>query len=393
MKIKNLILYIFAFIIFLLFPPYANTQEKKNNTNNNEAIKIGCLFSLTGRTSPLGIPEKKAVEMLAKKINEEGGILGKKIKLIIQDTKGNPSIAHNLAKDLITKDKVFAIIGPTLSGPSLSLIDLANETKTILISCAASIKIIEPAEERKWIFKTAQNDKIALERIYDFLKTKNVKTISFYAENNPFGRSGQLEFEKTVLNYGFIIKENEKFKPNGADVSKVLSPLKKDAPDAVICWGTYPGPALVAKYIKDNKIKTILMQSHGAISEKLIHKFPGVCDGNYFPAGRLLVFKQLTEKDPQKEILSQFAEEYKRNYGSFPNTFAGHAYDALNILINAIKKAKSFKKEEVRNTIENLYYVGISGIFQFSKKNHNGLSKNSFEIVTLKNGKWVIATK
>ena len=380
------IILIFFSISTIFAQENKTTPAKKQNT-----IKIGVLFSLSGRTSALGVPEKNAIEMLAKEINEKGGILGKKIELLINDTKGKPEIAHKLAQKLIEQDKVIAIIGPTLSGPSLSIVNLANSTKTILISCAASIKIVEPAEERKWIFKTAQNDKIALLKIYSFLKDKGVKTIAFFAENNPFGKSGQIEFEKTVIKYGFTIVENEKFNPKGTDIEKKLSNIIKEKPDAIICWGTYPGPALVAKYLKENKIKTILVHSHGALSKKLIQKFPGVCEGNFFPAGKLVVFEQIDDSDIQKSTLKEFFEKYKNTYGKEPNTFAGHAYDALNILAKAIQKSKSLDKNKLRNTIENLHYIGISGIFQFTPKDHNGLSKNSFEIVTLKNNKWIIA--
>ena len=121
---------------------------------DEDMIKIGALFSVTGRTSFLGVPEKETVEMLVKQINAAGGINGKKVDVIIHDTEGNPLKTVEYATKLIHEDKVIAIIGPTLSGTSLALIDLAAANKIPLISCAASIKIVEPVRERKWIFKT-----------------------------------------------------------------------------------------------------------------------------------------------------------------------------------------------------------------------------------------------
>ena len=121
------------------------------------AYKVGALFSVTGRTSFLGDPEKKTAEMLAEQINKAGGINGKKLELIIYDTEGDATKANLALKKLITKDKVAAVIGPSLSGTSMAVLPVAEKNKTPLISCAASYKIVhneKTGKPYKWVFKT-----------------------------------------------------------------------------------------------------------------------------------------------------------------------------------------------------------------------------------------------
>ena len=109
--------------------------------------KVGAVFSVTGRASFLGDPEKKTAEMIAEQINKAGGINGKKLELIVYDTEGDATKANLEVKKLITQDKVSAIIGPSLSGTSLAVVPLAEKYKTPLVSCAAtrSFIMIRPA--------------------------------------------------------------------------------------------------------------------------------------------------------------------------------------------------------------------------------------------------------
>ncbi|MCK5707272.1 MAG: ABC transporter substrate-binding protein [Candidatus Aureabacteria bacterium] len=354
-----------------------------------DVIKIGALFSVSGRTSFLGIPEKETVEMLTKQINANGGINGKKLEVIIYDTKGDATNTLYLAKKLINEDNVVAIVGPTLSGTSLAIVDLVNQKEIPLISCAASIKIVEPVRERKWVFKTAQSDRIAVQKIYSYLKKNGLQKIAFLTVENAFGKSGQIQLETAAASYGFNIVANNTFSPNTTDIKKQLSNIKKQDPKAIICWGTNPGPAYVAKNMKELQIDTLLIQSHGVASKKFIELAGDACEGNILPAGRLLVCEKLDDNDPQKTILLKYKKDFTEKYGKDPDTFGGHGYDAFMILIKAIEKAGP-NRSKIRKEIEKMNFTGISGVFQFSKKDHNGLTEDAFTIVTIKDGNWAL---
>jgi branched-chain amino acid transport system substrate-binding protein len=109
-----------------------------------DTIKVGAILAVTGPASFLGAPEAKTLEMMVEEINKKGGVKGNKIELIIKDSGANPEKALSFAKQLIEEDKVFAIIGPSTSGETMKIKGVAEEGKTILLSCAAAEVIVNP---------------------------------------------------------------------------------------------------------------------------------------------------------------------------------------------------------------------------------------------------------
>ncbi|MGE5530975.1 MAG: ABC transporter substrate-binding protein, partial [Bacteroidota bacterium] len=153
-------------------PPPAAPAAPAASAPSGEPIVIGAIFSCTGPGAPLGEPEKASAQMVEQKVNESGGINGRPVKIIIEDDASEESKAVLAAKKLIEQDKVVAIVGPTLSGPSLAILDTCTKASVPLVSCAASVKITNPIADRKWVFSTAQTDVLAVERLIDYLKTK-----------------------------------------------------------------------------------------------------------------------------------------------------------------------------------------------------------------------------
>ena len=161
-----------------------------------KTYRIGAVFSVTGRASFLGDPEKKTAEMVVEQVNQKGGINGVPIELIIKDSQGDATKANLAVKKLITRDKVLAVIGPSRSGNSIAVIPLAEKFQTPLLSCAASYKIVHNEKTKKpykWVFKTPQSDSMAVEAIYSHLKSKNRNRIAIMSVTSGFGASGRAE--------------------------------------------------------------------------------------------------------------------------------------------------------------------------------------------------------
>jgi len=145
------------------------------------AYKIGALFSVTGGASFLGDPEKKTAEMVVEQINKAGGINGEKVELIVYDDEGDATKCNLFAKKLINQDKVVAVIGPSVSGLSLAVVPVFEKSRTPLISCAASYKIVLNEKSGKpypWVFKTAQSDSHAVEAIYTQMQKMGISKIA-----------------------------------------------------------------------------------------------------------------------------------------------------------------------------------------------------------------------
>jgi branched-chain amino acid transport system substrate-binding protein len=378
-----------------------------------EKYKIGAIFASTGPASMLGLPEKNTVEMLEEAINADGGInirvqvgrdwenLGIPIEVIMYDTEADPTKTVTATKKLIESDQVDVIIGPTTSGTSLAIVDIVAEAEIPLISCAASVRIVEPVSERYWVFKTPQTDVMAVEKIYTKMQNDGLKKIAIITVSNGFGDSGRAQLQNLASKYGLTIVADERFGAKDTDMSAQLTKIKGSDAEAIICWGTNPGPAVIAKNRKQLGITIPLYNSHGVASPKFIELAGDAAEGTFLPAGKLIVVDQLAANDPQREVLSQYKADYEGRFGAGTvNTFGGHAYDALKIAVMAIENAAAAGTKEagkvtratIRDEIEKIKgFYGTGGIFNYSASDHNGLTKEGFVMVEIKNGTWNLA--
>lgn len=350
-------------------------------------IKVGAVFSVTGPASFLGAPEAKTAEMFVQKINAAGGINGQKLQLIIKDTGGKPEAAISMTKQLIEEDKVLAIIGPSTSGETMAIKNICQEGETILLSCAAAETIVNPVAS--YVFKTPQKDSDAARWIYKTMKERGITKVGVITSNDGFGMAGKAQLEKLAGEFGVTVVISEAYDKQETDLTGVLTKLKGRQVQAVVNWSIVPAQGLVAKNMKQIGLDVPLFQSHGFGNIKYVQASGEAANGTIFPAGRLLVADTLPDKHPQKKVLMTYKKDYESKYQEDASTFGGHAYDALLVLTEAIKKAGSADRKKVRDAIETLKdVVGTAGVFKFSAEDHNGLGMDAFELLTVKNGKF-----
>ncbi len=359
------------------------------------AFKIGAIFSVTGRTSFLGDPEKKTAEMLVEKINKAGGINGEKLELIVYDSEGDATKANLFVKKLITQDKVCAVIGPSLSGTSMAVVPLAEKYKTPLISCAASYKIVWDSDKeqvRKWVFKTPQTDTMAAEAIYNSLRKKGISKIAVISGTSGFGASGRSELLRLASTYGMTIVADEKYGPKDTDMTAQLTKIKGLAPQAIVNWSVGPTQVVVLRNWIDLGMANITFyQSHGFGSRKNIELAAGAAEGVFCPLGAVNVAELLPADHPQKAVTMQYMQDYQAKYNEALSSFGGHAWDAIYLLADALK-AVGCDKAAIRDHLEKTKgFVGQHGVFNYSPDDHIGLDKTSFQMVVVKNGDWALA--
>ncbi len=352
-------------------------------------IKVGAIFAVTGGAANLGGPEKKTAEMLVDKINKEGGVNGQKIELIVKDSGSKPENAVSFAKQLIDEEHVLAIIGPSTSGETMQIKNICQENKTILISCAAAEDIVNPVAS--YVFKTPQKDSDAARRILQVMREKKISHIGVITSNDGFGIAGGKQLAALAGVAGITIDINEVYDKQETDLTGVLTKVKGKNVQAVVNWSIVPAQSMVAKNMKQIGLDVPLFQSHGYGNIKYVQQGGEAANGTIFPCGRLLIADQLPDNHPQKKLLMEYKKDYEDLYKEEASTFGGHAYDAVLILVEGIKKAKSADKEKVRDAIENIKgLVGTAGIFNMSPQDHNGLGMDAFEILTVKDGKFAI---
>jgi branched-chain amino acid transport system substrate-binding protein len=348
-------------------------------------IKVGALFSVTGPASFLGLPEKQTLELLVDEANKQGGINGEKIKLIIYDTRTIDAEARKKFIRLVKKDRVDFIVGPTISGSTLAIKELADKFKIPVISCASSGRIVNPVA--KYVFKVAPSDYHAVEKVYDFLKSKGKNKVGILTIQNGFGDSGRHALMTIAERMGIEIVADEKFRDSDKDMTSQLTKISKKNPDAIICWAAGSTPAIVAKNFKQLGLKSMLVMSHGVASKKFISLAADASENIYLPAGRLLIADKLADDNKFKKLLINYKKEYEAKYKTAVSPFGGHAYDAFTIIKKVLK---SNEKDKIK-AIENIKgMIGTYGEFNFSPKDHNGLNKDAFIMLQIKNKNWVL---
>jgi len=350
-------------------------------------IVIGALFAVTGPASFLGAPEKKTAEMIVDQINAAGGVNGRLIQLIVKDTGGSPEKCISFTRQLIDENKVCAIIGPSTSGETMGIKNICETAKVPLVSCAAAEVIVNPVA--KYVFKTPQKDSQAATWIFRTMKTMGIKKIGIVSGNTGFGKAGKNQLEKLAPEMGIEVLASEVYDKRATDLTDVLAKLKAKNVQAVVNWSIVPAQSIVAKNMKQIGLNVPLFQSHGFGNIKYVEQAGEAAEGTLFPGGRLLVVGSLPNGHPQKAVLEAYKTEYEDRYHEAVSTFGGHAYDAINIVVNAIRKAGSDDRDKIRDAIENTKgFVGTGGVFNFSPEDHNGLTLDAFEMLTVKNGKF-----
>jgi len=357
--------------------------------SGEKTIKIGAILSITGPAAYLGGPEERTLKMMADEYNKNGGINGQKVELVIKDSASKSENALSFAKQLIEEEKVVAIIGPSTSGETLAIKDLCEKSKMPLISCAAAEAIVDP--QARYVFKTPQKDSYVVRWIFDSMKKQSITKVGVLASLSGFGKGGLEQLEKYAPEYGITLTAKESYDPTVTDLTALLTKLSVSGAQAIVNWSIEPAQSIVAKNMKQLNLSIPLYQSHGFGNLMYVEAAGDAAEGIIFPCGRLLIAEELPDSHLQKSLLVNYKTQYKALYNEEASAFGGYAYDALLILKTAIEQAKSTDGDAIVNEIEKITNLpGTSGVFNMSATDHNGLTMDSIELLTVKDGKFTI---
>ena len=353
-----------------------------------EPYVVGAVFAITGPASWLGEPERNTVKMVEEEINARGGINGHPLQVIIEDTVGEETRTVLAVNKLINKDNVLAIVGPTRSGTTMAVIPIVEKAQVPLISCASAEEIVKPV--RPWVFKTAQNDSHGVLKIYDKLKEMNITKVAVISSTDGYGMEGRKQLKRFAPEYGITIVADETYGPKDTDMTAQLTKIKGTDAQALVNWSIVPGQTTVIKNRRQLGMTMPLFQSPGFGNIKYARAAGDAADGLMFPALRLLMVEALPAGNPQKVLLARYKKDYEKRFKSDVSTFGGHAYDAIHLVIAALR-AVGPDRAKIRDYIENTRnFVGTGGVFNFSPDNHVGLTKDALEMYTVKGGAFVL---
>lgn len=361
-----------------------------------DTIKIGALFDLSGRAAFIGTPTKLVAEMVVDKINADGGINGQKLELVVADTEADPAKAVSIIRRFIHRDKVVAIIGPTLTDVGMAVKPHIDRGQIPIIMTVGGDPVIMGGKfgSYEWVFKSPQRSSTAVERMFIYLKEKGLTRVAVLAAADGFGKDGERWMESLAPQYGIEIIAKESFGTRDTDMTAQLTRLRNSNPQAILTWTIGPAGSIVAKNRAQLGIDIPLFQCHGLPDPKYIELAGPASEGDRMPSTKLMVAAELPDTDPQKAAIEEFITMYReRGYErQFPiNTHSGYAWDAIMMIARAIEKAGT-EPAALRAAIEKTsHYVGISGTFNMTADDHNGLGVDSMVIVQVKDGQFTLA--
>ena len=366
-----------------------------------QPIKLGFIPDITGPASSLGIPERDTALMLQAELDAKGGIKGRPVKLVIYDGESTETKTLLAAKKAIEEDKVAALICCSQSGTSLAIKNTVQTAKVPMVSMAASVKIVEPVKDSFWVFKTPQSDVLIADVLVDYLVSKKITRVAWMNVDNAFGDSGRLEFDWLAQKAGIAIVANERFGDKDVDMTTQLTKVKGSDAQGVVVWAIPPAASVVTKNANELGLSIPLFQSHGVGNKRFLDLAGPAANGVRFPAGKLLKAEDLPDSDAQKKTLVAYAKAFEAKYGpGSRSTFGGHGWDAIWLTYKAAEAAAARTSPDdlpsfraaIRDELEKIKeFIGISGIFNMSVRDHNGLDKRAVSMYEIVNGQWQLA--
>ncbi|MCM0019697.1 MAG: ABC transporter substrate-binding protein [Tagaea sp.] len=353
-----------------------------------QPIRIGAVLAVTGGAAFLGDPAAKTLRLYVERINRAGGVLGRPLELRLYDSAGDPRQAVTFTRRLIEDDRVDFIIGASTTGETMAMIELVEEARIPLISLAGANVIVEPV--KRWVFKTPHSDRMAVEKIYEDMRRNNWTRAAIIAGSGGFDQSCRAEARSLAARFNITIVADETYAPTDTDMTPQLTRIRNATPQGIVGCGFGAPTVITARNFRQLGMTGVQFYfNHGVASQQFIDQSQGAAEGMRMPVAALLVAEQLPANDPQKAVTMEYTQVYRQAYNENVSGFGGHAWDALMIALEAVRRANGTDKARVRDEIEKTTnFVGVDGIFNMTPTDHMGLDQRSFKMVEVRNNTW-----
>lgn len=324
------------------------------------AIKLGVAGPHSGDLASYGIPTIKAAELVVKDINAKGGVLGKKVKLLVEDDVCKPEIATNTATKLISL-KADIVLGHICSGATKAALGIYKDSKLIAMSPSATNPALTQSGDYPNFYRTIASDDAQAKLEVDFaLDVLKLSKIAVLHDKGDYGK-GLAEFAKAFLEKDKRAKVvlYEGITPGAVDYSAVVQKIKRKKAEAVIFGGYHPEASKIVSQMRKKRMKTIFISDDGVKDDTFIKVAGKYAEGVYATG----------PKDVSKNPMAIAANEaHKKAYGKDPGAFFLNAYSAALALLNAIEKAGSTDYNAVSKALTTEYVQTPLGKISFDKR-------------------------
>jgi branched-chain amino acid transport system substrate-binding protein len=354
-------------------------------------VKIGVVYSATGPTAVVGIPQKNTVPLLPRKIGDLT------VDYIHYDDGSDSTQAVQLVKKLIAEQRIDALIGPTGSPNAMAVLPFVAENGLPMLAPVGTTSVVLPMDEKKrWVYKVTQNDNLIADAIIAHMKKTGVKTIGFIGYNDPYGESWLKEFTAQTQQAGLQLVAVERYLRTDQSVTGQAVKLLAAKPDAILVAGTGGAAVLPHATLVDQGYKGKIYQTHGAATPDFIRLGGKKVEGAFMAASLMLVLDEIPASHPSKAMAQTYIAAYEKLHGTKPATFGANVYDAGLMLQKAVpeaaKKGKPGTPEfraALRDALEQIKeFVGTQGVYNMTPQDHSGFDARGRVLMTLKEGAW-----
>lgn len=353
---------------------------------SDETITIGTLFSVSGAGAKLGDKMRKGAELAVEQVNADGGIDGKEIDWVFYDPAGDTSTAVQQTNRMLDSDGVELVVGGGgSSGIALAMDPITSAKGIAFVATEGARQIVEPAEDRRLTFKTTFNDTVMVEKLIEYWRTHDVTRVAFMPDTSSFGQSAQEELERLAPEAGIEVF-TAAFDPAANDLAPQIKRLAGNDPQAYLAWTTQPSGVTFLKNVRSvvSDRDVMVMHGFGFVDDRYMQQAGAAAEGTILVAPKLPIWDKVDGSDEQKPVMEDFATAYAERYdGEQPNVYAGQAYDAMMVAIEALRETGGNPDgEQVAEALEGLgSHVGVTGVFKFTPDDHSGLTVDDVAVI------------
>ncbi|RAK15045.1 amino acid/amide ABC transporter substrate-binding protein (HAAT family) [Anoxybacillus vitaminiphilus] len=358
----------------------STTQTDNKGKDQGKVVKIGVIVAETGPASTLGHAQANTVKLIQKELDQQGPINGTKIQLIMHDYETNDTKAV-IAMDKLISEGVVAVVGATQTSTTMAILPKAVQANIPLMATAPV------STDKENVYMLAHSSSTIISQVVDYLVKHNIKKVAWLNARDAFGVIGLPAFKELAKQHDIEIVAHEEFDATASDMTVQLTNIRKKNPEAVIVWSRTPGAGIVARNFKSLGFTIPMFQSTAAANKGFIEQVQGNSDNIMVVGSKLSVVDQLPESDQKKRILA-FRDAYVKEFGEEPDLFAAHAYDGIQLIIEAVKAGKTTAKD-IQNFLKNELkeYPAISGTLDLTNP-LKGAKADGLTLLRIENNQW-----
>jgi len=345
-------------------------------------ITIGVILSITGPYAPLGEPEKNAIEIAVADVNASGGIHGHPLQATILDDESKADVAQQLATQLVGQN-VAAIIGGSISPPSVAIARVANDAKILHVFLTPTQTIWNTKTGiLKYTFEATPHNELEVTRLFTYMKTKlKTEKLAVLHDDQLYGTQGSIVAAAEAKAQNVAIVDDEPYGVTATDVTPQLQKVKASGADTILIFTAAPTAGIVVRQVRQFGMKAALIGTTGIVSDNFL-KITGK-DGDGVIADMDL--DRTYPNDAQKKLLLA----YRAAYAKGANNFASFAWDAVHLVAYALRTAKTTDGDALAAALETMKpYRGSTGLYKMTATDHNGLTSDDIKIVIDHNAVW-----